>query len=92
MQYFIDEAEMYGISLEENVMDYYAYKGDVVGASFFGATPGTDYVIYAYGQTQAENWKTVRPPEADQQCSKDVEADRKRRCLLLHLQKYAKYF
>lgn len=49
MQYFIDEAEMYGISLEENVMDYYAYKGDVIGASFLGATPGTDYVIYAYG-------------------------------------------
>ncbi|MBO7284248.1 MAG: BACON domain-containing protein [Bacteroidales bacterium] len=49
MKYFIDEAEMYGISLEENVMDYYAYKGDVIGASFLGATPGTDYVIYAYG-------------------------------------------
>ncbi len=71
LNYFIEEADMYGISLEENVMDYYAVKGDVIDASFLGATPGTEYVIYAYGFEFVDGQMNV----ITEVCKREIKTD-----------------
>lgn len=49
LAYFQSESETYGMTLEENVMNYYATSGDIIDNNFAGAIPGNEYVVYAYG-------------------------------------------
>lgn len=49
LAYFQSEADMYNLTLEQNVMDYYANVDELRGVTFPGAFPGEEYVIYVYG-------------------------------------------
>lgn len=48
------EAEVYGMSVEELVNDYYINVGDIYDLTIQGIPPGEEFVVYAYGVEMVE--------------------------------------
>lgn len=51
IEYFRLVAEQYGMTLDEFLSGSQLQIGDLIGLTVDGQTPGTEYVIYAYGLT-----------------------------------------
>ncbi len=49
MSFYVAEAAMYDMSLEDYLWAYYISKGDQIGMSKIGIQPGKEFIIYAYG-------------------------------------------